>query len=150
MTLSRARAVLREQAPAGDGLARPGTAVQAALVRRLTAALVAHDVDAVVALLAEDVRVSMPPLPATWQGRETAARFLTEVAFRLVPEARFITTRANRQPALAVYTRDHADGVWRASGLLVITVDGDRIAGLTRFESATLRPFGLPRILPGA
>lgn len=47
----------------------------------------------------------------------------------------------------AVYTRDHADGVWRASGLLVITVNGDRIAGLTRFESATLRPFGLPRIL---
>jgi hypothetical protein len=81
------------------------------------------------------------------QGRETAARFLTEVVFRLVPEARFVTTHANRQPAVGVYTRDNADGVWRASGLLVITLDGDRIAGLTRFESATLRPFGLPRIL---
>jgi RNA polymerase sigma-70 factor (ECF subfamily) len=162
MTLSRARAVLREYAPAGTadpavgaagagsagGSAGSGTAAETVLVRRLTAALLAHDVEAVVALLAEDVRVSMPPLPAVWHGRETAARFLTEVAFRLVPEARFVRTRANRQPALAVYTRDNADGVWRVSGLLVITVDGDRIAGLTRFESATLRPFGLPRILP--
>ena len=147
MTLSRARAVLREHAPFGDSPARPGTAAETALVRRLTAALVAHEVDAVVALLAEDVRVSMPPLPAVWQGRETAARFLTEVVFRLVPEARFVTTHANRQPAVGVYTRDNADGVWRASGLLVITLDGDHIAGLTRFESATLRPFGLPRIL---
>jgi RNA polymerase sigma-70 factor (ECF subfamily) len=162
MTLSRARAALRDHAPAGtagsavgaagdgsaSGSARSGTAAETVLVRRLTAALLAHDVEAVVALLAEDVRVSMPPLPAVWQGRVIAARFLTEVAFRLVPEARFVTTRANRQPALAVYTRDNADGVWRVSGLLVITPDGDRIAGLTRFESATLRPFGLPRILP--
>jgi uncharacterized protein YndB with AHSA1/START domain len=57
---------------------------------------------------------TLPPLPAVWQGRETAARFLTEVVFRLVPEARFATTHANRQPAVGVYTRDNADGVWRA------------------------------------
>jgi hypothetical protein len=38
--------------------------------------------------------------------------------------------------------------VWRASGLLVITLDGDKIARPTRFEPATLRPFGLPRIPP--
>jgi hypothetical protein len=62
-------------------------------------------------------------------------------------EARFAETRANRQPALAVYTRDQASGPWRGSGLLVITVQGDQIAGLTRFESHILRPFGLPRIL---
>jgi RNA polymerase sigma-70 factor (TIGR02960 family) len=150
MTLSRARAALRPHTPgasARECAGRVGTAAEAALVRRFTAALVAHDVDAVVALLAEDVRVSMPPLPAVWQGRETAARFLTEVVFLLVPEARFVTTHANRQPALAVYTRGNADGVWRINGLLVITVEGNWIAGLTRFESATLRPFGLPRIL---
>lgn len=72
MTLSRARAVLREHGAAQPGAASAGTApsgtAEAMLVRRLTAALVAHDVDAVVALLAQDVRVSMPPLPAVWQG----------------------------------------------------------------------------------
>ncbi|HXB46828.1 MAG TPA: RNA polymerase subunit sigma-70 [Streptosporangiaceae bacterium] len=149
MTLSRARATLRqhtlspEAPPAGAG-----TAAEERMARRLAAALVAHDIDEVVSLLADDIRIVMPPLPAIWQGRERAAEFLTEVAFRLVPEARFVGTRANRQPALAVYTRDEASGLWRGSGLLVVTLRGDQITGLTRFESHTLRPFGLPRILP--
>jgi uncharacterized protein YndB with AHSA1/START domain len=81
-------------------------------------------------------------------GRQRAAEFLAEVAFRLVPEARFVETRANRQPALAVYTRDDTNGLWHGSGLLVITVRDDQVAGLTRFESHTLRAFGLPRVLP--
>ncbi len=75
-------------------------------------------------------------------------RFSRRWRFRLVPRARFIETRTNRQPALAVYTRDERNGLWRASGLLMISLRGDEIAGLTRFESHTLRPFGLPRTLP--
>jgi RNA polymerase sigma-70 factor (TIGR02960 family) len=145
MTLSRARASLRGQSH--PPLRSPAQA-EAALVRRLAAAFTAHDIDAVVSLLAEDVRISMPPLPAVWAGRPRAAEFVTEVAFRLVPEARFVQTRANRQPALAAYSRDAPNGLWRASGLLVITLRGDEVAGLTRFESHTLRAFGLPRVLP--
>jgi len=149
MTLSRARTTLRQHAPSPEvPPARAGTAAEERMARRLAAALAAHDIDAVVSLLANDIQITMPPLPAIWQGRKRAAEFLTEVAFRLVPEARFVETRANRQPALAVYTRDQASGLWRASGLLVITQRGDQIIGLTRFESHTLRPFGLPRILP--
>lgn len=149
MTLSRARASLRGQArTSGPSPDRAGRPVEATLARRLAAAFTAHDVEEVVSLLAEDVRVAMPPLPAIWEGRPRAAEFLAEVVFRLVPEARFIETRANRQPALAVYTRDDTNGLWHGSGLLVITVRGDQVAGLTRFESHTLRAFGLPRILP--
>jgi RNA polymerase sigma-70 factor (TIGR02960 family) len=149
MTLSRARATLREhtQSPDAHG-ARAGTAVQERTAHRLAAALAAHDIDTVVSLLAADIQIVMPPLPAIWQGRERAAEFLAEVAFRLVPQARFVETRANGQPALAVYTCDQASGLWRGSGLLVISGQGDQIAGLTRFESHTLRPFGLPRISP--
>ncbi|HYZ53135.1 MAG TPA: RNA polymerase subunit sigma-70 [Streptosporangiaceae bacterium] len=149
MTLSRARASLRDKAhpsvPPPEPAGRP---VEATLARRLAAAFTAHDVDTVVSLLAEDVRIAMPPLPAVWEGRQRAAEFLAEVAFRLVPQARFIQTRANRQPALAVYARDDTSGLWHGSGLLVITVRGDQVAALTRFESHTLRAFGLPRILP--
>jgi RNA polymerase sigma-70 factor (TIGR02960 family) len=149
MTLSRARTTLREHTqPPEAPQARAGTAAQHKMARRLAAALAAHDIDAVVNLLAEDIQIAMPPLPAVWQGRERAAEFLTEVAFRLVPQARFVPTRANRQPALAVYTRDQASGLWRGSGLLVLTLRGDHIAAITRFESHTLDPFGLPRILP--
>ena len=142
MTLSRARASLRGQPR--RSLARASTAAEATLVRRLAAAFTAHDVDAVVSLLAEDVRIAMPPLSAVWEGRARAAEFMAEVAFRLVPEARFVLTRANRQPALAVYSRDEANGLWRGSGLLVITPRGGQVAALTRFESHTLRAFGLP------
>jgi RNA polymerase sigma-70 factor (TIGR02960 family) len=148
MTLSRARASLRDKArpfaPAPD---RAGGPAEATLARRLAAAFTAHDVAAVVNLLAEDVRIAMPPLPAVWEGRERAAEFVAEVAFTLVPEARFVQTRANRQPALAVYTRDDTNGLWRGSGLLVITARGEQVAGITRFESHTLRAFGLPRVL---
>ena len=149
MTLSRARAALREHAPPRTTTGpTAGTAGEARLVRLLTQALTAHDVDAVVRLLAEDVRIAMPPLPAVWQGRDRAAAFLAEVAFRLVPRARFVQTRANGQPALAVYMHDPADGLWRAGGLLVVTLNGEQITGLTRFETTTMRPFGLPSILP--
>ena len=48
----------------------------------------------------------MPPLAAVWQGRRHAAELMSRVVFQLVPAARFTQTRANRQPALAVYTRD--------------------------------------------
>jgi RNA polymerase sigma-70 factor (ECF subfamily) len=149
MTLNRARTTLRQRTSSPQALpARAGTAAEERMARRLAEALAAHDVHAVVSLLADDIQMAMPPLPAIWQGRERAAGFLTEVVFRLVPEARFVATRANRQPALAVYTRDQASGLWRGSGLLVITQRDDQITGLTRFESHTLRPFGLPRILP--
>ncbi len=149
MTLSRARAAPHQHAPAPAATpSTAGTAAEAQLVTQLTQALTAHDTDAVVRLLADDIRITMPPLPAIWQGRGPAAAFLTEVAFRLVPRARFIPTRANRQPALAVYTHDPKDRLWRASGLLVLTTSSDQITSLTRFETATMRRFGLPSILP--
>jgi hypothetical protein len=97
-------------------------AVAARLAQALAAALATRDIDAVVRLLAADVRFSMPPLPAVWRGHEKAVTFLTRAVFRLVPEALFIPVGANRQPALAVYARDPASGAWRANGLLVITV----------------------------
>ncbi|HEY9241752.1 MAG TPA: RNA polymerase subunit sigma-70 [Streptosporangiaceae bacterium] len=141
MTLSRARAALRKNEP------RPGGPADTTLAQRLAAALTAHDIDQVVSLLTEDVRIAMPPLPATWSGTTRAAEFLVEVAFRLVPEARFIETQANRQPALAVYSRDGSTGLWHGSGLLVITPRGSQVCALTRFESHTLTAFGMPSVL---
>jgi RNA polymerase sigma-70 factor (ECF subfamily) len=138
-TLTRARVRVQQKQPA-----KP---TDATLVQRLAAALTAHDIDAVVELLAADVRLAMPPLPPVWEGREQAARFLAEVPFRLVPEVRILETRANRQPALASYARDEANGCWRASGLLVIDTNGDEVTMLTRFESHLFAAFGLPRSL---
>ena len=141
MTLSRARAAVRAKVPRPGGPSDPG------LARRLAAALTAHDIGLVVSLLTEDVRIAMPPLPAIYAGQERAAEFLTEVAFQLVPEARFVETQANRQPALAVYSRDGSAGRWHGSGLLVLTPRGSQVCALTRFESHTLTAFEMPSVL---
>jgi RNA polymerase sigma-70 factor (ECF subfamily) len=170
MTLSRARAALRAQR-GGDEPAPAPDAVAARLAQALAAALAARDIDAIVRLLADDVRVAMPPLAAAWQGRESAQAFLARAVFRLVAQSRFIPVGANRQPALAVYARDAASGAWRASGVLVITTvaapldsgsadgsadegsadegsdSGGEITAITRFDASRLRAFGLPGIL---
>jgi RNA polymerase sigma-70 factor (ECF subfamily) len=148
MTLSRARASLRDRTHAGRTSAPTHAASQAHVVRRLVEAFTARDIDQIVGLLAEDVRISMPPLPAVWEGRQRAAEFMSGVVFHLVPEARFIPTHANRQPALAVYTRDNTNGIWHGNGLLALTLNGDKVASITRFESHTLQAFGLPHVLP--
>ena len=98
------------------------------------------------ALLTEDVLLSMPPLPLEYQGRELARRFFTAIwgnrRYRLVP------TRANGQPAFAIYVRDPQAAVAHANGLLVATLAGPQICALTRFDNSVLPGFGLPRTLP--
>jgi hypothetical protein len=99
------------------------------------------------------VRVSMPPMPLEYQGRDVVARFSASIfrrrAFDLVP------TRANSQPAFGAYLRSPpreagaASGIRPGTGLFVLTLSGDRICAMTRFDSNVLPWFGLPRSLPG-
>jgi hypothetical protein len=60
---------------------------------------------------------------------------------------RLILTRANGQPAFGVYVRDPASGVFHANGMLVITLAGDWIRAMTRFDNSVIARFGLPRRL---
>jgi hypothetical protein len=63
-------------------------------------------VDDLVALLADDVLLTMPPIPLEYQGRGLVARFLTAVVFRQGNTFRLVVTRANGQPAFGMYLRD--------------------------------------------
>jgi RNA polymerase sigma-70 factor (ECF subfamily) len=115
-------------------------------VARFVRAYESADVDALVALLTDDVFMSMPPIPLEYQGRDAVARFCAILlgsgrAYRLVP------ARANGQPAFGAYVRG-PDGIRHGTGLFVLTLAGDRICALTRFESSVLAGFGLPRSLP--
>ena len=101
----------------------------------------------IVALLAEDVWLSMPPLPLEYQGRELAARFLGATAFRPGWTARLIPARANGQPAFGFYARDPATGRYYTVGLMVLTLSGGQISAMTRFDASTLPRFGLPATL---
>jgi RNA polymerase sigma-70 factor (ECF subfamily) len=150
--LKRARATVgrrlgpdreREPAPA------PNSPVEAELVSRLTRAYETGDVDALVALLTDDVWVTMPPVPLEYQGRELAARFHAAVLFRQGRTYQLVQTRANGQLAFGVYLRDPGGGPSHAMGLLVLTLTADQICSMTRFDNDVLPRFGLPRTLPG-
>jgi Sigma-70, region 4/SnoaL-like domain len=116
--LKRARATLARELPSAgqEPPPAPGSAVEQALVARLVEAFEAADVDGIVALMTEDAWLRMPPVPLEYQGRELAGEFFATVAFRRGRRYRLVPTRANGQPAVAVYLRDPVNGVARRSG----------------------------------
>src|ERR1700751_5573679 len=76
--LKRARASLQRRQPPGDDRERPpaaGSPAEDAIVARFVSAWQAADLDALVALLTDDVFVSMPPMPFEYAGRDAVARF---------------------------------------------------------------------------
>ena len=149
--LKRARATL-----AGHSGDRPGRLAPPApesprerrLVDRFVDAFCARDVDAIVALLTEDAWVKMPPMPFEYQGRAAAARFFAAVLPPGGHDYRVVRTRANGQPACAIYVRDPATGLGRTLGLIVLTLAADLISDVIRFDASVLGSFGLPRNLP--
>ena len=58
-----------------------------------------------------------------------------------------VATRANGQPAFGSYLRAPT-GIRHGVGLIVLTLRGDRICAMSRFENSVLASFGLPRSLP--
>ena len=147
--LKRARAGLqrrlssdadREPAPAPDSPSEEAT------VAEFARAYESGDLDALVALLTDDVFLSMPPFPLEYEGIDVATRFYASMIgsgrrFDLVP------TRANGQPAFGAYLRAPT-GIRYGTGLLVLTLAGNRISSVTRFDTSVLPWFGLPRSLP--
>ena len=147
--LKRARATLQQRLPATGEPERPpapDSPAEQALVAKLVRAYESGDVDALVALLTDDVRLSMPPIPLEYHGREAVARFFAVVlprrAYHLVP------TRANGQLAFGAYLRPPGGGLRHGAGLFVFTLTGDRISAVTRFDNSVLASFGLPLSLP--
>jgi RNA polymerase sigma-70 factor (TIGR02960 family) len=149
--LKRARAALQRQLPPSGGREPPpprGSAAEQDLVGRLTRAYENGDVDGLVALLTEDVLMTMPPIPLEYLGRELVARFLRAAIFRPGIACRPVPTRANGQPALVMYLPDQQSGTARATGVLVFTLSGSRVSAITRFDDTVLPRFGVPATLP--
>jgi RNA polymerase sigma-70 factor (TIGR02960 family) len=147
--LKRARAGLqRRLPPAADREPPPASdsPVEDAIVVKFVRAWESADLDALVALLTDDVFISMPPVPLEYEGRDVAARFCA-VIFRAGRRFDLVRTRANGQPAFGAYLRA-PDGISRGTGLYILTLTGDRICAMTRFDNNVLPWFGLPRSLP--
>ncbi len=140
--LKRARASLEHRGPAAVSNPRSEGEILAKFVRAWESA----DLDALVALLTDDVFISMPPIPFEYEGRDVVSRFFASI-FRAGRRFDLVPTRANHQPAYGAYVRG-ANGVSHGVGVYVLTLTGDRICALTRFENTVLASFGLPRLLP--
>jgi len=116
-------------------------------VAKFVGAYEAADLDTLVTLLTDDVFISMPPMPLEYQGRDLVVRFCDGI-FGAGRRFDLVATRANGQPAFGAYLRG-ADGISHGIGLIVLTLSGDRICAMTRFENSALPWFDLPRTLPG-
>jgi RNA polymerase sigma-70 factor (TIGR02960 family) len=146
--LQRARAAL-DRARAGQP-PRPGSATEHDLARRFADAYLAADLARIVALLTDDAWLSMPPAPHEYHGPEAIAAFLrASFAYRGDRRVHLLPTHANTQPAFGSYLTNPAEPVATPTGLLVLTMAGDRIQAITRFHLDALYPrFGLPGWLP--
>ncbi|HEV8282626.1 MAG TPA: sigma-70 family RNA polymerase sigma factor [Candidatus Limnocylindrales bacterium] len=147
--LKRARASLeRRRPPTADREPPPRSESPSenAILAKFVRAWESADLDALVAVLTDDVFVSMPPMPFEYEGRDAVARFCASI-FRSGRRFDLVPTRANGQPAFGAYLRAPT-GISHGVGLFVLTLSGERISAMTRFENSVLPRFGLPRSLP--
>ena len=149
--LQRARATLQERAPGTETWAARATAPtpeESDLLARFIDAHERHDTVASIAMLREDIRVTMPPHPMVFDGLEAIRGLMTEAfAMSDVGAWRLVPTRANRMPTAASYFRGE-DGVHRAFKLDVLRVEGGAIVEITTFGPDLFPQFGLPETLP--
>jgi RNA polymerase sigma-70 factor, ECF subfamily len=113
------------------------------------------DVDAILAMLAEDATFAMPPLPTWYRGRDAIAVFLTRFALR--ERWRLVPVSANGQLAFGAYAWDAEKGSYTPLSLDVLTLEGARVTEITsfvtpathgpareRFAADVFKRFGMP------
>lgn len=143
--LQRAQQTVRRKLPAvsqAAELQHLGTDGLERLLREFARAWDARDVPALVGLLTEDARFTMPPLPAWFDGREAVARFLAERVFQ-TPWA-LQPLRANGQVGYACYMRAWGDDHFRLGAITLLDLRDGRISALHSFlDPAVHQYFGL-------
>lgn len=160
--LQRARATLKLHLPQRREDWAPSaepSADERALLRRYVQAHERADLGALAGMLAEDVRMTMPPHPVWLVGRSALLTLSGQVFKPGSPwyhgRWRGVVTGANLQPAVAHYVEHpmadetrNLDGRFRAQVLDVLRIDDGRVTVITSFEPRHFAAFGLPLVLP--
>jgi RNA polymerase sigma-70 factor (ECF subfamily) len=145
--LQRARPVLRDQLPPhrSEWSVPAASADERELLRKYMDAWEAADPGALAALKHEDIRITMPPYPFWFEGREHAVGSLIP---NLTPEYRghwrFLPTTINRQPTLAAYLLPPRMTSYQLFALDIFRIEDRRIAEITAFETTNHKLYGLP------
>jgi RNA polymerase sigma-70 factor (ECF subfamily) len=135
--LQRARARLKELAPAADQIAEPTESRARALLDQYIAAFENADAAALERLLVADATIEAPPLRTWFAGRRTCVPFLRDYVLGSPGDWRMLPTRANGQPAVVAYTRDQ-HGNHQPYGVCVLTVTGHGIRQIRSFADPSL------------
>jgi RNA polymerase sigma-70 factor (ECF subfamily) len=147
--LQRARATLREHLPTGrreEWRTPEASERERVLLEGFIRAHETADAQLALTLCTDDIRITMPPHPFLYEGREAILPLLTE-GLTAPGEWRLVATRANRMPTAACYLRVPGDDAFRAFKFDVLRVEGDRIAEITTFGAELFEAFGLPLTL---
>jgi RNA polymerase sigma-70 factor (TIGR02960 family) len=144
--LLRARGSFR---PGGslDLVPLPRSGAERSLADRFVKAFESADIDQVVAILTDDVRLAMPPEPIEFRGLPAVGEFFKSF-LSWGQQVKLVPTRANCQPAFGYYLWDSSSSAFRGNGLLVVAMREDRVSGITRFGGpGVLARFDLPTLL---
>ncbi|MGI5322616.1 sigma-70 family RNA polymerase sigma factor [Actinomadura nitritigenes] len=143
-TLQRARARLRERAPAADAITQPTGPEAREFLDQYIAAFQNADAPALERLLCRDAILEATPFETWFAGRETCVPYLRTRVLGSPGDWLMLPTSANGQPAAMAYTRDR-HGVYRAYGIVVLTVTGAGISHVFSFnEPGLAAAFGFP------
>jgi RNA polymerase sigma-70 factor (ECF subfamily) len=149
--LQRARARMQDLGRPGRldwSPVTPPSEEERLLVQRYMDAHARADADAVIGLLGPDVRFSMPPDLARFDGLVSVAGFFRDLFGEENPgDWRLVPTRANGQPAAANYVRQWGGSTFDAATIDVLQVEHGRIAEITTFFADAFPSFGLPLVL---
>jgi RNA polymerase sigma-70 factor (ECF subfamily) len=149
--LQRARATMQSHLPGqrAEWSAGEPSVAERDLLEQFIAAHERLDAEAAVAIAARDLRITMPPLPYRFDGRDQIRPLMADAA--AMGQWRLIPVRANRMPAAASYLRRPGDGRFRAFKLDVLRAEAGLIAEITTFGPDLFPAFGLaPCLPPGA
>jgi RNA polymerase sigma-70 factor (TIGR02960 family) len=149
--LQRARATIASRVAARDADWSPSAITEAdrALLAAFIEAHERQDPVAGLAVIRADIRVSMPPNPGLFTGKDAVAGLMAHAYDRSVfGDWKLLPTAANRMPAAASYLRRAGSDVYLPFKLDVLRTGGGLIAEITTFDASLFGRFGLPAALP--
>jgi RNA polymerase sigma-70 factor (ECF subfamily) len=118
------------------------------LLTRYVAAWESADSAELVAVLREDVALTMPPIPVWFGGRVDIKTFLDCYLFKSFDpfKVRLEPVRANGSPAFAVYQLD-SSGIYRAAALHILSIENGQVTEINdflTFDGKLFSKFRLP------
>jgi RNA polymerase sigma-70 factor (ECF subfamily) len=139
--LERARAAIRARLPADRSASFSATTPDARdVARRYLDAWERADTTSLARLLTVDARMAMPPDPRTFEGPAAIVGYLETAIFSVAAGRRISLqpTLASGQPAFVVLEPDETTGEGRRIGVMVLTVQGGRVAEIRGYMRADL------------